>query len=96
MFSLAMSQSKPTPIAEGNLHEFHQSHRQIQFHHHHPHVRNHHERNRRDRINNVIASGNAALDRIGKLTPAEVNFTNTVRALDDLGLRFPARTIVCR
>ena len=36
-------------------------------------------------ITNVIANGNAALDRIGKLTASEVNFTNTVRALDDLG-----------
>jgi oligopeptidase A len=32
-----------------------------------------------------IASGNAALDRIGKLKSGEVTFTNTVRALDDLG-----------
>src|ERR1017187_9477781 len=29
---------------------------------------------------NVIASGNAALDRIGRLKPGEVNFTNTIRA----------------
>jgi thimet oligopeptidase len=32
----------------------------------------------------VIADGNAALDRIGSLTPAEANFTNTVVALDDM------------
>jgi len=36
-------------------------------------------------VEKAIADGNAALDRIGKLTPAEVNFTNTLRALDDLG-----------
>ena len=33
----------------------------------------------------VIASGNAGLDRIGALKPGEVNFTNTIRALDDVG-----------
>ena len=31
----------------------------------------------------AIAAGNNALDQIGKLDPAQVNFTNTVRALDD-------------
>jgi thimet oligopeptidase len=36
-------------------------------------------------VNNVIASGNTALDRIGRLKPEEVNFTNTIRALDDIG-----------
>src|SRR5204863_3597141 len=36
-------------------------------------------------LTNSIAAGNAALDRIGKLKPGEVTFTNTVRALDDLG-----------
>jgi Zn-dependent oligopeptidase len=36
-------------------------------------------------VTNVIASGNAALDRIGRLKPDEVNFTNTIRALDDIG-----------
>ena len=34
---------------------------------------------------NVITAGNAALDRIGRLKPGEVNFTNTIRALDDIG-----------
>jgi thimet oligopeptidase len=34
---------------------------------------------------NVIAAGNAALDRVGRLKPGEVNFTNTIRALDDIG-----------
>ena len=34
---------------------------------------------------NVIAAGNAALDRIGALKPDEVNFTNILRALDDIG-----------
>jgi thimet oligopeptidase len=38
-------------------------------------------------LTNTIAAGNAALDRVGKLAPAEVNFTNTVRALDDLGFQ---------
>jgi thimet oligopeptidase len=32
----------------------------------------------------VIADGNAALDRIGQLKPGEVNFTNTIIALDDM------------
>lgn len=36
-------------------------------------------------VQKAITDGNAALDRVGKLTAAEVNFTNTVRALDDLG-----------
>lgn len=33
----------------------------------------------------AIRAGNAALDAIGKLQPNEVNLTNTLRALDDLG-----------
>ena len=36
-------------------------------------------------IRKTITSGNAALDRIGALKPNEVAFTNTVRALDDIG-----------
>jgi Zn-dependent oligopeptidase len=36
---------------------------------------------------NAIESGNAALDRIGKLTPGEVTFKNTFVALDDLGFQ---------
>jgi len=32
----------------------------------------------------VIAGGNAALDRIGRLTPAQATFTNTFVALDDM------------
>ena len=35
-------------------------------------------------LTNTIAAGNTALDRIGGLATAEVNFANTVRALDDL------------
>ncbi len=35
-------------------------------------------------VKQAIVSGNVALDRIGKLGPGEVTFTNTVRALDDL------------
>jgi thimet oligopeptidase len=38
-------------------------------------------------LTNTLAAGNAALDCIGKLAPAEVNFTNTIRALDDLGFQ---------
>jgi thimet oligopeptidase len=38
-------------------------------------------------LTNTIVAGNAALDRIGGLAPAEVNFANTVRALDDLGFQ---------
>ena len=38
-------------------------------------------------LTNTIATGNAALDRIGRLAPAKVNFNNTVRALDDLGFQ---------
>jgi len=33
---------------------------------------------------NLIAAGNAALDRLGRLAPAEVNFTNVIVALDDV------------
>jgi thimet oligopeptidase len=32
----------------------------------------------------TIAAANAALDQIGRLQPSEVNFNNTVRALDDV------------
>ena len=35
----------------------------------------------------TIADGNAALDRIGRLTSAEVTFTNTFIALDDLNFQ---------
>ena len=34
-------------------------------------------------VTDAIATGNKAMDRIGQLAPAEVNFTNTLRALDD-------------
>ncbi|MEY4917313.1 MAG: hypothetical protein RL616_1226 [Verrucomicrobiota bacterium] len=33
----------------------------------------------------AIRDGNAALDTIGALKPGEVNFVNTIRALDDMG-----------
>jgi len=33
----------------------------------------------------TIKDGNAALDSIGALKPGEVNFVNTIRALDDMG-----------
>ena len=32
----------------------------------------------------TIAAGNAALDSLGQLHPSEVNFHNTIRALDDV------------
>ena len=35
--------------------------------------------------NQTIAAGNAALDRVGKLTVGEVTFANTLVALDDMG-----------
>ena len=38
-------------------------------------------------LTNTIAAGNAALDRIGRLGPSEVAFTNTVGALDDLNFQ---------
>ena len=34
----------------------------------------------------TMATANAALDRIGKLSAGEVNFTNTIGALDDNGV----------
>jgi len=36
-------------------------------------------------VDRTIADGNAALDAIGALKPAAVNFANTIRALDDMG-----------
>jgi thimet oligopeptidase len=35
----------------------------------------------------TMTNANAALDRIGKLAASEVNFTNTIRALDDNGVK---------
>ena len=35
-------------------------------------------------VKNTIAAANAALDQIGRLPPARVNFNNTLRALDDV------------
>jgi len=35
-------------------------------------------------VEKTIAQGNAALDAIGQLRPGDVNFQNTIRALDDL------------
>jgi len=74
----------PTPIAEGNLQEF--ISRTAKFN---SVIAIPTFETTTNEINaaveKAIASGNAALDRIGKLTIAEVNFTNTVLALDDLG-----------
>jgi len=36
-------------------------------------------------VDKTIQDGNAALDTIGQLKPGEVNFVNTMRALDDMG-----------
>src|ERR1051326_5894575 len=36
-------------------------------------------------VKQTIATGNAALDKIGALDPRKVSFENTVRALDDMG-----------
>jgi len=36
-------------------------------------------------VETTIRDGNAALDAIGQLKPGEVNFANTMRALDDMG-----------
>jgi thimet oligopeptidase len=36
-------------------------------------------------VEKTIAGGNTGLDRIGKLGPGEVNFPNTIHALDDVG-----------
>jgi thimet oligopeptidase len=38
-------------------------------------------------VSNTIAAGNAALDRIGRLSARKMNFTNTFIALDDLGFK---------
>jgi thimet oligopeptidase len=38
-----------------------------------------------DTVDKTIQDGNAALDTIGRLKPDEVNFVNTMRALDDMG-----------
>ncbi len=35
----------------------------------------------------TMATANAALDRIGKLPPGQVNFVNTIGALDDIGFQ---------
>jgi thimet oligopeptidase len=37
-----------------------------------------------DSVKTTIAAANAALDQIGRLQPSDVNFNNTVRALDDV------------
>jgi thimet oligopeptidase len=75
---------KPTPIAQGSLQEFQNSAARFNSVVTIPTF----ETTTNEltaTVASAIADGNAALDRIGKLTPAEVNFTNTARALDDLG-----------
>jgi thimet oligopeptidase len=74
----------PTPIAEGNLQEF--QNRSAKFNSVITLPTFETTTNEiTASVANAIADGNAALDRIGKLTAGEVNFTNTLRALDDLG-----------
>jgi len=75
---------KPTPIAQGNLEQFQKSSAKFNSVVAIPTF----ETTTNEittTVTNAIADGTAALDRIGKLTSDEVNFTNTVRALDDLG-----------
>ena len=81
---LPMSTPKPAPIAEGNLNEF--ISRTAKFNSVIAIPTFETTTNEiTATVAKAIADGNAALDRIGKLTAAEVNFTNTLRALDDLG-----------
>ena len=75
---------KPTPIAEGNLNQF--MSRTAQFNSALAIPTFETTTNEiNSTVKKTIADGNAALDRIGKLSAGEVNFTNTVLALDDLG-----------
>ncbi|HXT11135.1 MAG TPA: M3 family metallopeptidase [Candidatus Angelobacter sp.] len=75
---------KPTPIAEGNLEQFKASSAKFNSVVTIPTFET--TTNEIDTsVTNAIKNGNAALDRIGRLSPSEVNFTNTVIALDDLG-----------
>src|SRR5947209_2753439 len=39
----------------------------------------------RTTLTNTIAAGDASLDKVGRLKPNQVNFKNTVLALDDIG-----------
>jgi thimet oligopeptidase len=75
---------KPKPIAQGNLQEFQNSAGRFNSVVTIPTF----ETTTNEltaTVANAIADGNTALDHIGKLTPTEANFTNTIRALDDLG-----------
>jgi len=75
---------QPAPIAEGNLQDF--ISRTAKFNSTIAIPTFETTTNELDvAVQKAIADGNAALDRVGKLTAAEVNFTNTARALDDLG-----------
>ena len=78
------SAPQPVPIAAGNLQEF--QNRSARFHSVITIPSFETTTNEiTATVARAIAEGNTALDRIGKLTVAEVNFTNTLRALDDLG-----------
>lgn len=74
----------PTPIAEGNLQEFISRTEKFNSVISVPTFET-----TTNQINaaveKAIANGNTALDRIGKLATTEVNFANTVCALDNLG-----------
>jgi thimet oligopeptidase len=75
---------QPAPIPEGNLQEFQNS--SARFHSVITIPTFETTTNElTDTVSRAITNGNTALDRIGNLTAAEVNFTNTARALDDLG-----------
>lgn len=45
-------------------------------------------------VDKAIKTADAALDRLGKLTPGQITFENTIRALDDIG--YDAMTVANR
>lgn len=75
---------RPEPIPLGNLQEF--TNRAVKFH---SVVELPTFETTTNEVNlavtNAIKDATAALDRVGHLAANEVNFTNTVRALDDIG-----------
>jgi thimet oligopeptidase len=75
---------QPTPISEGNLQEFENRTAKFNSIIAIPYF----ETTSNEitaTVTKTIADGNAALDRIGKLSAGEVTFANTIHALDDLG-----------
>jgi len=80
----APAEIKPAPIAQGNLQEFQSSSAKFNSVITIPTF----ETTTNEiaaTVTKAIAGAGAALDRIGKLSANEVNFDNTLRALDDLG-----------